>query len=448
MAAAFSFGPLGAMGDLKVAPAVPVGNAREVRETVTSRGVRWVQRARRNPRSWPFFRPWQDPRFVKALSLAAAGLGGDMYLYDRACARQNMLPSRLAAGAGPVLPVGYAGTVARTNLLTNPTFENGLSPSNQSVLGNGGSSTSIVDAVWSGSGAHSLRNMGNGTNNASVAYPVGTLSSTMLVPGRTYTFSATMHLEDAQVGVPYLRSRRIGIGIYGATGAITYGYALSPEAPNTAHTTTRLVVTAKIPEEAQRGFLLLCNGSVGTPVWWDQLTLEEGATDGSYFDGGTLPGGDATYRWTGTPHDSVSQQILGAEDHVYLGAVTWQSVSVPLLGGRTYTISGWTRSPESPLSASWPGQAATEPLPAPVGGATTLTITPAADGFLVLTRLQEVSGVRVHEGIPDGRFYATEGTPCLVAVSDPERTYQLVTDTETRTDYSVTLYEVGNTGIY
>ena len=39
--AAFSFGPLGAMTDLVVAPAVQVENGRELKTTVTSRGVRW-----------------------------------------------------------------------------------------------------------------------------------------------------------------------------------------------------------------------------------------------------------------------------------------------------------------------------------------------------------------------------------------------------------------------
>ena len=247
MVAAFSFGPLGDMAALKVAPAAVVGNARQVQETITSRGVRWAQRARRNPRTWQFFRPWQDPIFIQVLALAAYGVGGETYLYDRACARQNMLPARYSTGTGSLVPVRSVMPVGKTSLM---------------------------------------------------------------------------------------------------------------------------------------------------------------------------------------------------------GAVTWQSVSVPLLGGRTYTISGWTTSTESPLAASWPGQDQVQLLPLPVEGFTTLTITPQADGMLTLGRLHDISAVRVHEGIPDGRFFLTEGTPCRVAVADPERTYQLVTDTETRMDFSVTLYEVGDTGTY
>lgn len=246
MTAAFSFGPLGDMSGLRVAPTT-VGNAREIRETITSRGVRWAQRARRNPRTWVVSRPWQEPAFIQALALAAYGVGGEMFLYDRACARQNMLPARYSTGTGPLVPV---------------------------------------------------------------------------------------------------RS--------------------------------------------------------------------------------TMPNGKRTL----------------------MGSVTWQSVSVPLLAGRTYTISGWTTSSQSPLAASWPGLTGMASLPVPVEGFTVLTITPQEDGMLTLGRLQDVAAVRVHEGIPDGRFYLTEGTPCQVAVADPERAYQLVTDTETRIDFTVTLYEVGNTGDY
>lgn len=235
---AFSFGTFpGGMADLVVSPSVQVSNQRSLKEGVSTGGVRWAQRARRNPRSWAVSRPWQDKGFIRRLAVAAHGLGGDVWLYDRACAQQNLLPARLSAG------LGAAVTVA------------GMS----------------------------------------------------------------------------------------------------------------------------------------------------------------------------------------------LGAVTWTSCTARVLAGRVYTISAWAAS-GSPLSYTLPGGSLTA-MPTVVSRLSVVTFTPTVDGVVTLSRTtQVVSGVRIHEGIPDGTFYATEGTPCRVAVADPDRTYQLVTDTQTRTDYQVTLLEVGDTG--
>lgn len=241
MTAAFSFGPLGAMHDLDAAAGAAVEREGTLSRFTSSGGVAYFQRPRRSPRSWPVSRLWKDATFIKYLERAAHGLGGEVYLYDRAVARRNMVPSDLAA-----------------------------------------------------------------------------------VPGS---------------GV---------------------------------------------------------------------------AVDGSQ-----------------------------------LGAIGWDWINVPVLAGRVYTVSCWTPDAASPLLVTKPGESV-GPLPAPDGqGLSQLTFTPASDGLIKLSRdAQVLSGVRVHEGIPDGRFYATSGTPCRVAVEMPDEAYQLVTDQETRTNFAVTLRETGRTGYY
>lgn len=242
MTAAFSIGFAGGdMTDLVVSPQVSVANGRGTDELVTFGGTRWFQRARKNLRSWSVGRPWQQPQFARLLSLAAHGLGGDVLLYDRACARQNMIPVSRSTGDGPAVTVA---------------------------------------------------------------------------------------------GVP-------------------------------------------------------------------------------------------------------------------MGSVTWKTLTVPLIPGRTYTVSVWTDflDGDAPLIITPPGGVAT-PMPRPAqntgGRLSVFTFTPTVKGHVALaTTTFRVSGVRVHEGVPDGTYYATEGTPCSVAVKDPERTYQLVLDRETRIDYQVELLEVG-----
>lgn len=102
----FYVGPLGGMVPLAVAPAVQIETTRAVSEFVSSGGVRYVQHGRRAPRAWTVSRQWQAPEWVRMLSLAAHGLLGECWLYDVAAARDNMVPTDLAAGAGALVSVG------------------------------------------------------------------------------------------------------------------------------------------------------------------------------------------------------------------------------------------------------------------------------------------------------------------------------------------------------
>lgn len=445
MSAAFSFGPLGAMTDLVVAPAVQVDNGRELKTTVTSRGVRWAQRARRNPRTWTVSRPWQDPQFARLLSLAASGLGGDMWLYDRACARQNMLPARLSVGDGTPISVGYPGEVVRTNLLTNPSFEGGADQAAPFNGGHGGSATSATSTDWAASGTRSLKVTPNGTTTAAARYfgpTSGDAAAFPLAAGKTYTIAGTIHIPSGYVPNT-VGDRGIYVGTVSSSGTINYTFASSQVAPATPGD-YRLVVTVAIPADAKGGFFRLCIGSTVTPTYWDAITVEEGVTDGSYFDGATAAHGDVSYRWTGTANASTSEEAVGAGAVVQLGAVTWSIVRVPVLAGRTYTVSATLADTDS--SVWWSGAPGTGGVVATAPGYAAATFTAKTTGLIALNRWGTVAGVRVYEGVPDGLFLTSPGTPCRVAVADPEQTYQLVTDQETRIDYQVTLYEVGDTG--
>lgn len=242
MTAAFNFGPLGAMTELVVAPSPSIEREGALSRFTSSGGVSYFQRPKRRPRAWSVTRPWQDQKFIKHLERAAHGLLGEVFLYDRAVARRNMLPSELSG-----------------------------------------------------------------------------------LPG-------------------------IGVSVDGA-----------PMAP-----------------------------------------------------------------------------------------VTWSSIKVPLLAGRLYTISCWSPNMVSPLTVAFTGPGTRGPMATPDHlGRSQMSFTPTVDGIMTITRgAQVVSGVRVHEGSPDGEFYATSGTPCRVAVEIPEETYQMILDRNTLIDYQVTLREAGRTGYY
>lgn len=126
------------------------------------------------------------------------------------------------------------------------------------------------------------------------------------------------------------------------------------------------------------------------------------------------------------------------------------SVTVPLLAGRMYTVSVWSALAVGTSLLSYKlGAGAAVVVSAPPGAGSrcaTGTLTPAADGLLVVTVTgAAVAGLRVHDGAPDGRFYAGHGTPCKVAVKDPAQTLQTVAD-QVRSDYQITLLEVGKPG--
>lgn len=125
------------------------------------------------------------------------------------------------------------------------------------------------------------------------------------------------------------------------------------------------------------------------------------------------------------------------------------TATVQVLAGRTYTVSLWSAVAAGATVATLAGST-TGAVKAPPGTGSrscAASFTPLTDGSATLTvSASGASGLRIHEGGPDGRFYSGYGTPCKVAVQDPARTLELVVDRDTRSAYQVTLMEVGKPG--
>ena len=218
--------------------------------------------------------------------------------------------------------VGQVGrpndVIEATNLVPNPSFEAGLKQAGLAT-GAGGGATISTDTSWSLSGAQSVKVSPNGSASSafypwSNSYAVTTdaMSALGLEPGKTYTASATIMLLSAQSGSLDSGARKILVGTNDGS-TVGWNFAASPAADNAAGV-TRLSVTFTIPA-GETIFLRLMNGSTGTPVWWDGLTIEEGTTTGEFFDGDTEDGttdNESHYRWTGTPHASTSEKYLPA----------------------------------------------------------------------------------------------------------------------------------------
>lgn len=99
----FLLGPLGAAVELDTVPEASVSSARATSDLVTMSGARYVQRSRFAPREWSLtLSPWSDPRVVRVVQAAAQGVLGDVWLWDLAACRVNMLSPHVAAGRGGV----------------------------------------------------------------------------------------------------------------------------------------------------------------------------------------------------------------------------------------------------------------------------------------------------------------------------------------------------------
>lgn len=146
-------------------------------------------------------------------------------------------------------------------------------------------------------------------------------------------------------------------------------------------------------------------------------------------------------------------------DGLALGSVPrGHQVSVPLLANRMYAVSVWSAAAAGTNVAhydlgSFQGWQVTAPPGAGPRQAVAF-LTPTADVVLTLyvpgtagVADTGVSGIRVHEGPPDGAWFPGMGTPCKVSVADPGRTLQLVTANESRSAFNVTLSEVGKPGV-
>jgi len=137
-----------------------------------------------------------------------------------------------------------------------------------------------------------------------------------------------------------------------------------------------------------------------------------------------------------------------------LGALAVGTVAtVPVLAGRTYTVSAWSAHASGQAAFTYKlGAGATVNATAPAGSGvrvSSVSVIPPADQTLTVTVSAGagVSGLRVHEGAPDGDWFPGHGTPCRVDVIDPQAVLQLVEDGHGVADYTISLQEVGIPGV-
>lgn len=132
-------------------------------------------------------------------------------------------------------------------------------------------------------------------------------------------------------------------------------------------------------------------------------------------------------------------------DGLLLGALSpGQVVYLPVLAGRLYSVSAW-RVADGPMLTYQLGSAP-KVFISSFGGSGGASFTAQEGTILTLVITGAgVSGLRAVDGDWDGSYQSGHGTPCKVSVQDPARTLQLVTE-QTRSDYTVTLLEVGKPG--
>lgn len=243
--------------------------------------------------------------------------------------------TNVGATAAVVGPAGYVTTGGEVSWLSRVLFEGGstlppwfsgataddpdpdLTPS---WMGSAGSSASVLRGAavaggivapghvrtfssnqWAESGVKSVRMFGVSTNADTFIAPAGDTGALRhgMVPGRTYTVAATIHLESPQAGSLSVYARRLTLWHRGS-GA--YQIKSGAQAPNEAGDfESRLTFT--LPPDTTEAFIRLYNGaSFGNgDVWWDDLMIVEGVYNGPYRDGDS-PG----WGWLGAVGQSVS----------------------------------------------------------------------------------------------------------------------------------------------
>lgn len=193
------------------------------------------------------------------------------------------------------------GATVRTNLFKNPSLEvNVLQASNATQAG----STTI--GVVAGTRSLAI----TPTNSSNDSYADINLAGTIypgLSAGVTYTLSGYITLTAPQGGTPH-PARARSFDVFTKVGAAGYVENLGTAAPNTAGT-HRISVTFTPPAGYTELFIRLYNGATlnNGIVYWDAILMEVGSTVGNYFDGSTVSSGFVR-NWTGTAHDSTSQE--------------------------------------------------------------------------------------------------------------------------------------------
>ena len=180
----------------------------------------------------------------------------------------------------------FVGSVADipnpNNLAQNAEFNTLQYQRSDGMAAPSAGTTLELSTSWFSSAPTSLKIIPTGSANATAVDQIMRENpNTAIDAGKTFTISADFHLDSPQTGSFWTHPRRILVRTRSG-GSNNYAFATSSIAPNVAGT-SRLKVTFTLPSDLEWWYFLLTNGSSTTPVYWDNLVIEEGTTDGLFW---------------------------------------------------------------------------------------------------------------------------------------------------------------------
>lgn len=153
-----------------------------------------------------------------------------------------------------------------------------------------------VTNAWASSGSNSLQVKPNSTG---AAYSLALANTSYMVPGKTYTLSATINIPVAQSGTTDALVRRLSFGYTsgGTARSVT-------SAAGAATGVSRLSLTVALPSDATGLSWSIYNGatsSAANVMYVDSVMATEGSTLANYGDGSSTGWG-----WNGAAFSSQS----------------------------------------------------------------------------------------------------------------------------------------------
>ena len=185
--------------------------------------------------------------------------------------------------AGDTWFVGSVADIKNPNNLAQNAEFNTLQYQRSEGMAHASTGTSIdLSTDWFSSEPTSLKITPIASNNTTaVDQMLRENPNTAGDAGRTFTISADVHLDSPQTGSLWTHPRRIVVRAR-YDGFTSSSWRYSDSAPNVAGT-HRVKVTFTLPAGLEWWYFMLTNGSSTTPVYWDNLVIEEGTTDGLFW---------------------------------------------------------------------------------------------------------------------------------------------------------------------
>ena len=234
-----------------------------------------------------------------------------------------------------ILSTRQAGVIG-TNLADTPNFEDGLPGGWTS--GTAARYPLTVDSTAPISGTKSI--MSTRTADTPNTYAVAltarqrSLTRFSVTAGKIYTWAADARTELAGrkcwSQVTYFDAAGAQVGVSGYVTHTTSSVAGQVFRIAQTFLTPANAVTAQWTMEV---FVTAGGTTTGERVWFDNFVMREGS-DGTYFDGDT--GSALTHRWTGTAHNSTSEQVAAS------GTVKRTNIAANPIADGVNTTTWWS----------------------------------------------------------------------------------------------------------